>query len=372
MKKIIILIVFIVVLFGGNAFAQDDVSETVNARITDVKITEEAVCNEYRLTLKILEGRFKGELISLHFLPIRFSQYDFEPEEGMTVLLSVYQTQAGLHADVLGLSRQSNLTILFVIFFILLLIFGRKQGFLSLIALVLSGVIIFFFLIPMVLRGHNVVLLTVVTAAIVVVLSFIIISGFTKKSLASILGTIGGIISAVVVAEIFCRICGITGSVSEEAYLMVCDNGAEIDFAGLFISGIIIGTIGVVMDVSMSVTSVIFELKSNAPKMRFAELVSSGIKVGKDMMATMINTLILAYVGTSMPLLFVFIGNASSFKKVINMEIVAGEIIRSLCGSIGLILTVPLTAMIASYIIMKGTYSMRGAHAKPRVVQRRR
>lgn len=371
MKKIILL-VFILLLFGGNALAEDDAYETVNARITDVKVTEEAVCNEYRLTMYILEGQFKGELISLNFVPIRFSQYDFEPREGMTVLLSVYHSEAGIHADVLGLSRQSNLTILFAIFFILLLIFGRKQGFLSLIALVLSGVIIFFFLIPMVLRGHNVVLLTVVTAAIVVVLSFIIISGFTKKSLASILGTIGGIISAVVVAEIFCHACGITGSVSEEAYLMVCDNGVEIDFAGLFISGIIIGTIGVVMDVSMSVTSVILELKCNAPKMRYAELVSSGIKVGKDMMATMINTLILAYVGTSMPLLFVFIGNASSFKKVINMEIVAGEIIRSLCGSIGLIFTVPLTAIIASSIIMRAKHNTRGTYAKHRAVQRRR
>lgn len=197
-------------------------------------------------------------------------------------------------------------------------------------------------------------LLTVLTAVAVITISFVIISGFSKKSLASILGTLCGIISAVILSEVFCRVSGITGAISEEVYFLASEGAVDIDFASLFISGIIIGTIGVVMDTSMSITSLIIELKENSPEMGFTKLVASGLNVGKDMMATMINTLILAYVGTSLPLLFIFITNASSLTYAINTETVAGEIIRSLCGSIGLILTVPLTSLIASHIINKG------------------
>ena len=374
MKKIISILCMAMLLISGEpALAADAEGETVNGEITDLSIVETDTFPEYHLTIRVLEGRHQDELIETTFTQIQYSQWDFVPEIGQTVVLSIYTTDQGIETSIVNLSRQGNLFLLFFIFFVLLLIFGRKKGFLSLVSLIVSGIIIYVFFIPLVLKGHSIMLLTVFTAVAVIVVSFIIIAGFTKKSLASILGTVCGVISAVILSEIFSKACVITGAVSEEAFLLASEGGADIDFAGLFISGIIIGTIGVVMDVSMSITSLIFELKENSPTMGFSKLVSSGLKVGKDMMATMINTLILAYVGTSLPLLFVFITNASSMTYVINTEMVAGEIIRSLCGSIGLILTVPLTSIIASYVILRNkNMSARTEKARPSSQSRRR
>jgi len=352
-KGFSILIVIILLFSGTTAVAAEKDEETVTGKIIDITEKPTDTFPEYHMSVRLLDGSYKDELIQVTFTQVKYSQWDFIPNVGQTLVLRVFTTSEGVGANVVSVSRQDNLTLLFLIFFILLIIFGRKKGLLSLIALVVSGIIIYLFFIPLVLKGYNIILLTIMTAIAVIVISFIIISGFTKKSLASILGTVCGIISAVVLSEIFSRVCVISGAVSEEAFLLASESGVDIDFSGLFISGIIIGTIGVVMDVSMSITSLVFELKENSPEMSFPKLVSSGLKVGKDMMATMINTLVLAYVGTSLPLLFVFITNASSVTYAINTETVAGEIIRSLCGSIGLILTVPLTSVIASYIILK-------------------
>ena len=356
MKKTILLVIVLIMLISLSGCR--DTSNIVNAKIIGLVETDVGINSEYHLSLRISEGGYKGEVVQVSFMPIKFSQFDFTPEIGKTLIISVEKIDNNIYPTIVGISRKNHLLVLFLIFFGLLLIFGRKQGLLSIIALALSGLILFFFLIPMVLKGHNVLVFTVLSAVAIVSISFVVLCGITRKSLASILGTVGGIISAVIISELFCRLSGITGSVSEEAYQLVCENGVEIDFAGLFISGIIIGTIGVVMDVSMSITSTIFEFKNHSPKIQKKQLISCGLNVGKDIMATMINTLILAYVGTSMPLLFVFFSNASSLKYVISTELVAGEIIRSLCGSIGLILTVPLTSLIASYLAT-GTVRLR-------------
>ena len=366
MRKTLILIFIVILLTNGKtALAAETYEETVIGEIIDITIVEKDTFPEYHLTIRILRGQYTDEVIEKTFTQVQFSEWDFVPETGQKLVLRIYTTSDGFEVNIMGLSRQGNLLILFLIFFALLLAFGRKKGFLSLISLIVSGVIIYIFFIPLVLKGYNIMFLTVFTAVCVIVISFIIISGFSKKSLASILGTICGIISAVILSEIFCRVCVITGAISEEVYFLACQSEVEIDFAALFISGIIIGTIGVVMDVSMSITSLVFELKKNSPKMSFSKLVSSGLTVGKDMMATMINTLVLAYVGTSLPLLFVYISSSSSsLTYALNTETVAGEIIRSLCGSVGLILTVPFTSIIASYIIINKRGDVRSAYRR--------
>ncbi len=351
--QIITLFFFLLLVSSTTALAASTNEQTIKGEILDVLVEQTDTFPEYQLKIRILEGQYTNQIIETTFMQVQYSQWDFVPKIGQTLVLHVSLIGNDINVNIIGLSRQNNLIFLFLIFLALLLVFGRTKGLLSLISLILTGIIIYIFFIPLVLKGYNIMFLTIFTAIAIIIISFIIISGFSKKSLISILGTVFGIISAVVLSEIFCKICVITGAVSEEAFLLVSENGINIDFAELFISGIIIGTIGVVMDVSMSITSFAFELKENSPKISFSKLVSSCLNVGKDMMATMINTLILAYVGTSLPLLFVFVTSSSSITYAINTETVAGEIIRSLCGSIGLILTVPLTSIFAGYIIKK-------------------
>ena len=363
MRKRLLLTVFLLLLLAGNtALAAAAEAETVTGKIIDVYTVETETFPEYHLTVLILDGRYKDQTIEKTFSQIDHSQWDFIPEKDQRLVLCTYAAGEGFDVNIISLSRQSHLTLLSVIFTVLLLIFGRTKGLLSLIALIISGIILYVFFIPLVLDGYDIMTLTVLTAIAITMISFVILCGFTKKSLASILGMTCGIVCAAILSEIFCRICVITGAIDEDVYLLASQYNIDLNFADLFVAGIIIGTIGVVMDVSMSITSLIFELKEKSPKMGYAELVSSGLNVGKDMMATMINTLILAYVGTSLPLLFIFITSSSSPVYAINTETVAGEIIRSLCGSIGLILTVPMTSIIASYIVIKGRHARPNRH----------
>ncbi len=355
MKTRLLLTVFLLLLLAANtALAAEPTAETVTGEIIDMYAVETETFPEYHLTIRILDGSYKDRMIEKVFSQIQYSQWDFVPAKGQKLVLCIYASGTGFEANIISLSRQGDLTLLSVIFAALLLIFGRLKGLLSLISLIISGIVIYVFFIPSILEGYNIMMLTIFTAIAITVISFVILLGFTKKSLAAILGMICGIISAVVLSELFCRICVITGAVDEDAFLLATQYNVELNFADLFVAGIIIGAIGVVMDVSMSITSLVFELKQKSPKMRCAELISSGLNVGKDMMATMINTLILAYVGTSLPLLFIFITSSSSPVYVVNTEAVAGEIIRSLCGSIGLILTVPMASIIASFIVISG------------------
>lgn len=365
MRITLVVLLLIIILTGNTVFAASPEEELVKAEILEVSEVNPEI-PEYRLSLRILEGTFNGSMLEIAFSPIQYSEYDFIPQKGASVIIRVAEDAGSIRGEVVSLARQDNLLILFGIFAFLLIIFGKRKGFVSLLALAVSGLLMFMVLIPMALNGSDVVIVTVGVTVLIIIISFLLLSGFSKRSLASILGTVGGIISAVLVSEIFCRLCGITGSISEEAYLLISQvESIDMDFAGVFISGVIIGTIGVVIDTSMSITSVIFELKSNSPKISFQKLVASGLNVGKDMTATMITTLIMAYVGTSMPLFYFFVFNASSLSYIVNQEIVAGEIIRSLCGGIGIVLTVPLTSLAAGYLALK-------EDAKPYLTKRNR
>ena len=132
---------------------------------------------------------------------------------------------------------------------------------------------------------------------------------------------------------------------------LITNIGLEIDFGHLYISSILIATIGAVMDVSMSITSSMFELKKQSPRMKAKDLVKSGFHIGKDIMCTMVNTLILAYAGSSMPLIIINVLSDAHYLYAMNSEILAMEIIRALCSSIGLVATIPLTVLIATDVL---------------------
>ncbi|RKD24755.1 hypothetical protein BET04_11940 [Caminicella sporogenes] len=202
-------------------------------------------------------------------------------------------------------------------------------------------------MIPFIIKGYSSISVTIIFIIIIILISFILILGFTKKSFVAIVGTI----IAGILAQIFTELCSITGIISKEADFLITYADMAIDFKGLYLSGVLIGVIGVVMDVSMSTTSVIFELKCQNSRVSFMRLIGSGLEVGKDIMATMVNILILAYVGSVMPLLLVFHFLKMPIGSLLNMEILVVEIIRSLCGSIGLILTIPLTSIVASIMV---------------------
>ncbi|MDI6706783.1 MAG: YibE/F family protein, partial [Bacillota bacterium] len=206
-------------------------------------------------------------------------------------------------------------------------------------------------LIPYMLKGYSPIMLSVVVTVISTVITFLLVGGVTIKSLSAIIGTAGGVLIAAGIAVIVGKLARLTGLGVEEArMLMYIPQGIEFDFQGLLFAGIIIGSLGAVMDVSMSIASSMDEVKHANPDIATNDLIKSGMNVGRDIMGTMSNTLILAYTGASIPLLLLLSAYENTLSSVLNFDFITTEIVRSLAGSIGLIVTIPLTAFITGFL----------------------
>ncbi|NBI06972.1 YibE/F family protein [Senegalia massiliensis] len=352
MLKKIIIILIIIVSFHSISWASNN--NEVKARIISIKnnySNEDNSIQSQIIKVKILEGKHKDNIITLERFIDKYSLYGFILKNQDTILIELNMENNNLEGKFINIWRVNHLKNLGLIFLISLVIFGRMKGILSLSALVFSCFVIIKFLIPNILKGYNAVMLSIISAIFITIISFILISGFTKKTLIAILGTIGGTITAGILSHTYMNLARITGLADDDVMFMVSNMGIELDYRGLYMGAIIIGTIGVVMDVSMSITSSIFEIKNQSPNIKFIYLFKSGLKIGKDVMSTMVNTLVLAYVGSFMPLLIIYLSSESNFLNSINTELLSVEIIRSLCGSIGLIFTIPLTCFIAAYSV---------------------
>jgi uncharacterized membrane protein len=240
---------------------------------------------------------------------------------------------------------------LFGIFVVLAIIIGGKRGASSLIGMGVTFAILFMFVLPQVLGGANPVFVTILASLFIVPITFFLSHGINKKTLCAIAGTFLALIITGFVANYFVGGTHLSGYASEETnYLDVLKHGS-INMQGLLLSGIIIGLLGVLQDITISQASVVYQLKQTDVKLKFLELYSRAMDVGRDHIASMSNTLILVYAGVSLPLLLLFVNNPLPFSTVINYEIISEEVVRTLVASIGLILAVPLTTALTALLV---------------------
>ncbi|GFN35693.1 YibE/F family protein [Tepidimicrobium xylanilyticum] len=231
-------------------------------------------------------------------------------------------------------------------------------------AILTLGITIFIIvkiLLPLMLKGINPIPISVLAAIVITIITILFIAGINTKSISAIIGTCSGVIIAGIIAYFVGSQVRLTGLSSEEAtMLMFIPQRVDFDFRGLLFSGIILGALGAIMDVGMSIASSIEEIHNANKSFTRKELFNSGMNVGRDIMGTMTNTLILAYTGSSIPLLLLFMAYETSMIKVINLDIIATEIVRSLSGSIGLVLTIPLTALVSTFLIKRENSKKEG------------
>ena len=236
-----------------------------------------------------------------------------------------------------------------ILFLVLLAIIGGKQGLKAIISLLVSIGLIWWVLIPGILRGWNALWLTIGLSIIIAFVTLIIISGFKKKTYAAILGTLSGVILATLLAVIFGKLTQLTGLASNEAHSLFHIN-KDLNFENILFASITIGALGAIMDVGISVASAVSEVRQANQKTSFKKLFKSGMNVGKDVMGTMSNTLIFAYVGSALAMVLLFATFDQPIIKLLNFNFIADEIVRAMAGSIGLIGAIPLTAFIAAYL----------------------
>lgn len=244
--------------------------------------------------------------------------------------------------------RNDSLILLLIIFVALLVLIAKWKGLMSLIAMMFTFLMIFSFVLPQILKGFNPVLIATVAALIIVPVSFYIAHGINKKTTIAIISSLISLIITAILASVFTEIGHLSGLSSEEAGMLSIDN-QNLNMKGILLAGIVIGALGVLDDITISQAAIVDELTTTAKLKKAQELYSRAMIIGKDHISSMVNTLILAYSGAALPLLLIFTNNPHPFLEIVNYEMIAEEIIRTLVGSIGLILAVPITTFIAAY-----------------------
>ncbi len=335
-------------------YVRAKVLQVISSNLTEQENIPDVYIGTQELQIEILSGEFKGQKLQLTNSQLHGDLvYDVVAEEGMEIVLAIKGKEG--QSPLVGIDTYARDKVLYILIFLFIFVLigvGRIKGLMALISLIITGLLIAFFMLPLMFRGYSPILLAIITATIVIFLSLMLIGGFNKKSLAAIIGTSAGVVIAGIISLISGRLAhltGITGEASEQLIYIV--GSFPINIKGIMFAGIIISSIGAVMDVGMSIASVVFEIHNNVPELSKAELFKSGMNVGKDIMGTMANTLILAFAGCSLSIMVLLMAYHMPYFRAINLNTVSTEIIQGLSGSIGLILTVPITSFISALFI---------------------
>lgn len=344
--------------FGGASSAQDYYRARVLAATGPVRETQQiggypVESQVFDLQVKLLEGFMEGETIeitgqrveqnsSVRVYPYRvgdtlYVSFDFDGNGNPVWYASDH-------------ARDEPLVMLVAGFLLLLVLFGRRQGARTVVTLVFTVSSIFLIMAPAILKGMDIYILTFLVASYIVVMTLGIVSGVSVKSAAAAAGCIGGIFVAGMLALAMQDVMKISGMVNEEAsFVLLINPEHPIDLQGVLFAAIVIGALGAVMDVAMSIASSLEELLVYDSERTCAELFHSGIKIGRDIMGTMANTLILAYVGSSLNIILLLTAYNRTPSAILNREMVAAEVLQAVAGSVGILCAVPATALVTAW-----------------------
>lgn len=247
--------------------------------------------------------------------------------------------------------RLPGLICLGIIFLAMLLLIGKMKGLTTIISLGFTGAAVFCVYIPAILSGKDIYVTTVVITVYIIFASLMLLNGINKKTWCAIVGNVGGILLTALLAVIVNASLKITGMI-DESYVYLANAGSTfiIDLRAIVWSCIIIGSLGAIMDVSMSIASAMHELAFEMKDRSFGRMVRSGMNIGRDAIGTMTITLVLAYTGSSIGSLLLFMVNNRSFNILMNLEMVVVEVIQAIVGSMGILLAVPITVVFAAWV----------------------
>lgn len=312
-----------------------------------------------KLKVKITDSRHNGEIYNIiYYLEddynTRLPLYDELKENDKVYVYANFEDDVLVGDAFVQYYDKTNWVILLAgIFALIIVLIGGVKGIKALVGLIITVGLVFGMLVPGILNGDSPIMLTVIVCCLTIFFTFIIVSGFHKKTFAAILGTIAGVVAAGTIGSIFSDSMMLTG-INEHARMLsvsVAEEKEMFDFKGIMLAGIMISALGACMDVGMSIASSLSELKNENPEMTTSKLIKSGMNIGKDVMGTMTNTLILAYVGSAMLCILLYTINGFDLATVLNQEDITMEVLKSLAGSIGLVCTIPLTALVSGLIM---------------------
>ena len=346
------------IAIGDGVFGDKEDIVTVRAKVLRITDEKETVSDEESggkismqyvfFEAKAVSGEVRGKtLYAVQERDLLYGLPQPTVEVGDKVIL-VYEPNDDGTADyyLSDFSRITPLIMLCAFFFLLILIFGRKKGLDTIISLVFTCLAVFINLIPAILNGQNIYAWSIITCVYITVMTLMLIEGLNVKCFAAGVGCVGGVLVAGALELILRDQIKMTGVLdSEWLYLYNLNPENPIDLKAIIFAMIIVGAVGAVMDVAMSIASSLCEINEKSPDLPARELLKSGLTIGRDIMGTMANTLVLAYIGSALCCMLLMVTYSSNVGQILNREQIAVEILQALAGSIGILAALPLTAL---------------------------
>lgn len=322
--------------------AQEDFENAEGRRVGDQE-----------LEIQILSGDHKDEIMTVtNYMSALFN---VDVQQGDRIIVRIMTDENGsYYASVFNYDRGIVLGGFLLIFFILLATLGGKKGLGALAGLLLTLGCIWFILIPCLLRGVPAIPVTIAVSAVSAAAGLIFLNGYSKKTFCAVCGCVGGVLVSGIAAAVVGSLSPMNGFNMQEAENLIlygADQGLKV--SGLLVCGVLISALGAVMDVALGIASSVWEMKEQNPDASVGSLFRSGMQIGKDAMGTMANTLILAFAGSSLNMLILVQTYNIPFLQLINTDSIALEVVQSVAGSIGILLTVPLVALISARLMAR-------------------
>ncbi|MEU5323597.1 YibE/F family protein [Streptomyces sp. NPDC021056] len=342
-----------------NASGETPTGDTSTAEGSSAQQQADGDCK--KATIRVDTGDDKGRTFTEIVQPDQSRQLD----QGEKVVVA-YEPSApkDLQYSVTDVNRRLPMALLAGIFALAVVVVGRLRGVMALVALAISFMILNFFILPAILQGSNPLVVAVVGASAIMLIALYLCHGLSARTSVAVLGTLISLLLIGVLGSLFIDWAALTGNTDDNTGLI---HGLypSIDMSGLLLAGVIIGSLGVLDDVTVTQTSAVWELHEANPSMGWRDLYRAGIRIGRDHIASVVNTLVLAYAGAALPLLLLFSIAQSSVGTVANSELVAEEIVRTLVGSIGLVASVPVTTALAALVVAADRPAPAGSGTAP-------
>lgn len=340
---------------------RDDIPEVTEEyfRAEVLSVAEPEISDEdtqMRLTqtvhVRVLDGPMKGAEIDIPQYEELTADGARRVEEGDTIVVVGSYSGDGGEADhyILDEYRLPSLLWVFVLFFMLALVFGRARGVMSIVGLLFSAAVLVFYVVPGIIGGGSPLAVSLAGAFMIAVVSLYLAHGFSRRTTVAFVSTVITLGISAGLAIIFVSLAKLTGLGSEDAFYLQIGM-AEINLHGLLLGGIILGALGVLDDVTMAQAASVEEIHRADPDLPKRELYIRGMSVGREHIASMMNTLALAYFGASLPLFLLFtVNKVQPWWVIMNGELISEEIVRTLVGSSALICAVPIATLIAAHV----------------------
>lgn len=306
------------------------------------------------LSIEILSGRYAGDVVEVtNYLS---AMYNVVVEEGDTITVRIDTSDVGVYSvSIYNYYRTAILLVLVLLFAAALVLLGGSQGLRAFLGLLFTFVSIVFLLVPLALKGVPSVPITILLVSVTTLVSLWLLGGWQPKTVGAALGCICGVCFAALFGTAAIAALHITTYQMDEAEALILARGDYgLKLRGLFLSSILITALGAVMDIAMSIASSMDEVKARRPDISVPELFRSGMRVGRDASGTMANTLVLAVAGSSLNMMILIYSYQVTFTQLMNTDFIAIELVRSIAGSMGIILAVPCVAGLTALLLSRG------------------